>query len=104
MRFAVLATGVCAALACAAPAEGRGRRSGRPQGKELKVGDMAPDFELVLLPEDAPDGDSKKDAAAPRKKSGSAGARKDAPAKPEKVRLSSFRGKDPVVLILSSYT
>jgi hypothetical protein len=71
---------------------------------------MAPDFELVLLPEDAPDGDAKKDAdlrkdaAGPRTKPRTGGARKDAPAKPEKVRLSSFRGKAPVVLILSSYT
>ena len=107
MRPAVLAMGVCAALACMAPAEGAGRRPRRPTGKELKAGDMAPDFELVLLPDDEEGDAEKKDAAATKTKPGADDAREKAPerpAGPEKVRLSSFRGKSPVVLILSSYT
>ena len=70
---------------------------------------MAPDFELVLLPDDAPGGGAKEDAdskgaAATKTKAGAAGGRREAPAKPEKVRLSSFRGESPVVLMFSSYT
>ncbi len=101
MRFAYqLGVAGCAALMAAGLAEGADRRR-RPQGKELKPGDMAPDFELVLLPEDAKEADAK-DAAL--KKDAPAAKVRKAPAGPEKVKLSSFRGKSPIVLILSSYT
>jgi peroxiredoxin len=104
MRLAnVLVVTGCAAILCAAAAEGadRRRRSRHPQGKELKPGDMAPDFELVRLAEDS-EGTDAKDAAL--KKDAPAAKTRKAPAAPEKVKLASFRGKSPVVLILSSYT
>ena len=109
MRLATaLAATVCVTLAGIVSAEGADRRGRRPRGKELKVGDMAPDFELVLLPGDVKEGDAeKKDASAAKTKPGAADAREKTPEKPAgpaKVRLSSFRGESPVVLILSSYT
>lgn len=54
----------------------------RPQEGTLKVGDAAPDFELKRLPAE---GEKKADP-------------------PEQVKLSSFQGKRPVVLIFGSYT
>ena len=108
MRLAAaLAAGVCMTLAGGASAEGAERRRRTPPSKDLKVGEMAPDFELVLLPDDEEGDAEKKDAAATKTKPGADDAREKAPerpAGPEKVRLSSFRGKSPVVLVLSSYT
>ena len=64
------------------PSQAQGRRGGRGGGRgdtSPAIGDMAPDFELVTM------------------KSFIEG-------RPKKVRLSSFRGKDEVVLVLTSYT
>lgn len=68
--------GIAAALSLATPAFAqRGRmRRDRPREGKLKVGDPAPDFTLRRL------------------------KGKD------KVKLSSFKGKRPVVLIFGSYT
>ena len=109
MRLAAaLAAGVCMTLAGGASAEGAERRRRTPPSKDLKVGEMAPDFELVLLPGNSKEGDAEeKDAAATKTKPAADDAREKAPEKPsgpEKVRLSSFRGESPVVLVLSSYT
>jgi hypothetical protein len=107
MRFTILAVGVCAMLASLATAEGAGRRRRGPRGKEPKVGEMAPDFELILLADDAKKADAKKDTRAPESKEAQPSAKtkkSDTPAKPEKVKLSSFRTKRPVVLVFSSYT
>lgn len=71
---------------------GRGRRR-RPAPKEPKVGDAAPDFTLAKLDTT----DDAKSGSKPEPKTRG----KD---KKETVRLSSFKGKRPVVLVLSSYT
>ena len=62
----------------------RGRLSAvaRRKAENAKLGVMAPEFELPLLDENA----------------------EKAKGKHEKIRLSSFRGKKPVVLIFGSYT
>ena len=64
---------------------GDGREGRSPQGNDLAVGEMAPDFELPLL------------SSITNKASAKDGG-------PQAVKLSSHRGKQPVVLILSSYT
>lgn len=112
MRFTILAVGVCAMLAGIATAEGANRRRRGSRGKEPKVGEMAPDFELVLLPDnakkaDAKKTDAKKDAPAPESKKAKPPAKEEknkTPAKRETIKLSSFRGESPVVLVFSSYT
>jgi hypothetical protein len=109
MRLAtVLVAAGLAALACLAGAEGADRRARRPMGKEIKPGDMAPDFELVLLADDVETAEAAKDGpAAPKAESahdGAARRRGEEARGPERVRLSSFRGKSPVLLMFSSYT
>jgi hypothetical protein len=81
-----------------------GRR--RPvRGKEPEVGDKAPDFDLVLL-----EGEREKEEAGKvgAKAGGSSskdtGEGKQKVEEPKKVRLSSFKGRKPVVLLFSSYT
>ncbi len=73
-----------AAFAFAAPALARGGRGRRPKRKEPKVGQAAPDFELVKLGEDGKKGEK---------------AEKDS-----KVKLSEQWAKKPLVLVFSSYT
>lgn len=73
----------------------RRRRRPRRVDNSPKVGALAPDFELDRL-EDVLD--KKKDKKDAEKTAGKA------PPKPQKVKLSSFRGKQPVVLIFGSYT
>ena len=85
------------------PAKGRpaAARQKRPKRVEvaLKIGQMAPDFELYTL------GNAitmlRKATAKPSAKATSQPAAKPAEGK---VRLSSFRGKRPVYLIFASYT
>ena len=76
-----LAMMVLLAVVLTAPSFGRGTRGGRgplDRSREgaLKVGDVAPDFELQRL-----------------------GGKDEA-----RVKLSSFQGKRPVALIFGSYT
>lgn len=90
MRVLSLCLTLClGALLVAGTAHARGSRWA---DTSPKVGAAAPDFELSrlkdLLAEKTP---AAKTAAAKGKK-------------PEKVKLSSFRGKKPVVLIFGSYT
>jgi hypothetical protein len=96
-----------------AEAQARQKRNKRDmKDKSPKIGDMAPDFELHLMkfPDEK---DEKKDTADPKaeKPAPKAVEKKDTPDKkdekkkePEKVKLSSFRGKKPVVLLFGSYT
>jgi hypothetical protein len=76
-----------ATYAVAARAQGPGRVSADPRIAQgaLAVGEAAPDFELARLPADG-------------------AARGITVASADRVRLSSFRAKRPVVLIFSSYT
>jgi len=84
------------------PAKGRpaAARQKRPKRVEvaLKIGQMAPDFELYTL------GNAitmlRRTAAKPSAKATSQPAAQPAEGK---VRLSSFRGKRPVYLIFASY-
>ena len=67
---------------------------GRPKRPDPpKVGTVAPDFKLDLLPPPPKPGAKPKAPQAGDKK-----------AKPKQVRLSSFKGKRPVALIFGSYT
>jgi hypothetical protein len=76
----------CWGAACA----GEGGGGKMPPDQSPEIGALAPDFELVRL-------DSFLKVTAEAKPGEKA---RD----PEKVKLSSFRGKRPVVLVLSSYT
>ena len=67
------------------------QRPGSRRGTPLRVGQVAPDFELELLADSKP---ATAKAAAKRKPAAENG----------KVRLSSFRDKKPVVLFFGSYT
>jgi hypothetical protein len=89
MRWLSLAglVGVLAGAALAADGPASREPRNRPARVELPVGTMAPDFELSRLTIEMDD-DGKP-----------VGKVSD-----EKVMLSSFRGKRPVVLIFSSYT
>ena len=104
MRLTILAAGVCAMLLGISTAEGADRRRRRSRGKEPKVGEMAPDFELTLLPGDAKSADAKKAGSASKATPPASKEKSKTPAKLEKVKLSSFRGKSSVVLVFSSYT
>ena len=77
----------------------------RPQRRDvaLKIGQMAPDFELYTLEHAL--AMQKKTVAKPSAKAKSPATSQPAtqPAR-GKVRLSSFRGKRPVYLIFASYT
>ncbi len=53
---------------------------------DLEVGQPAPDFELEFRESPEPNGDPEQDSET------------------ERVRLSSFQGKKPVVLVFGSYT
>ena len=72
----------------------RKKRSRRPD-VSLKIGQMAPDFELYMLEQAL----AMKDKSAPKPTSRPTTQPADG-----KVRLSSFRGKRPVYLIFASYT
>ena len=80
------------------PAKARRKRPPR-KDVALKIGQMAPDFELYTL-----------EHALTMQKKTAAGAKPSATSQPAtqpaegKVRLSSFRGKRPVYLIFASYT
>jgi hypothetical protein len=63
----------------------------QPSPNTVRVGQPAPDFDLVRLDSVKTEGD-KNTGLASRKNGG------------DRVKLSSFRGKKPVVLIFSSYT
>ena len=77
---------------------GRSGDDRRTEGT-LKVGDKAPDFELVQLDR------SGKKKGVKSKKDGDSGSKSKGDSKKEKkVKLSSFRGKKPVVLFFGSYT
>ena len=77
----LLALGVLVFLALAGDDAGARRRGQRRQDNSPKIGDKAPDFDLLTL-----------ESLLGKSKA------------PKKVRLSSFRGKKPVVFVLSSYT
>jgi hypothetical protein len=62
----------------------------QPSPNTVRVGQPAPDFDLVRLDSVKTEGDNNT-RPAPRKNG-------------DRVKLSSFRGKKPVVLIFSSYT
>ena len=93
--------------------EFEGRKWNRGDAKRPeppKVGQLAPDFELELLPEpqkllpgEPASSAGRATPAGPISKGGK--AEPDAkPKEPVRVRLSSFRGKRPVALIFGSYT
>lgn len=69
--------------------QGRERRSRRPSGPVLKVGDEAPDFDLPILTE----------LLAAQK-----GGKDVSEVKVKTVKLSALRGGKPVLLLFSSYT
>lgn len=86
MRAVFHVAALAAALVLTASAEPPGPRAGSgrvAQAGGPAVGDLAPDFDLPRL--------------VPATNGAPAGAG-------EKIRLSSFRAKRPVILILSSYT
>jgi hypothetical protein len=68
----------------------RGADQRRPSQNTLTVGQMAPDFDLPKLESVAPNSER---GNAKRSEKGA-----------DRIKLSSFRGKKPVVLIFSSYT
>jgi hypothetical protein len=70
-----------------------------------KKGAAAPDFELEALPPRAKPAGEEAGEKPPKKPKG--GDAEDEPAKkakPERVKLSAFRGARPVALIFGSYT
>lgn len=75
-----------------------GRRGFESLRTPLRVGQAAPDFELERLLDSKP----KTAKSAARRAQPLPGA--ETPKGPAKVRLSSFRGKRPVVLFFGSYT
>ena len=80
----VCVLGLSIALFCVGDVFAQGRRGG---SGSIKVGELAPDFELpkLIITRDA--------AGKPIGKISE-----------EKIKLSSFRGKKPVCMIMSSYT
>jgi len=72
---------------------GPGGEGGAPRPEAPKVGEVAPDFELVVLPPKKKDEVKKDDKA-----------KTEATPKVELVKLSSFKNKKPVALIFGSYT
>ena len=74
------------------PAPGRDLALDQSVPGELREGEIAPDFELVPLEP----GPAEDEAASKPRTPGPPG--------PGTVRLSSFRGERPVVLIFTSYT
>ena len=66
-------------------AQGGGGGPKRTQAPKLKVGEIAPDFDLIRFECVKPEGNE------------NAGAK-------EKIKLSSYRQKQPVFVIFSSYT
>lgn len=98
-RLSMLAAFFIASIALAAPSDPpRKNDRSRPADGALKVGQEAPDFDLVLLKDDDPKETKKKtsDASAKEKQK-----QDDAPAR---VKLSALRGSKPVLLIFGSYT
>ncbi len=99
-----LALGLIVGTAVHAAAGPRGRRSGRPKRADPspQVGAMAPDFELILLSAF----ETRSDASDAKKEEKRADdtATAEQTGKPRTVRLSSFRGNRPVVLVFTSYT
>jgi len=117
MRRGPHAAGLALAIALlgtASPAEARDRGRGRRRADNSpQLGSVAPDFELVtvkwLMMSDREKAKAKAEIEARRQKAGSragkaAGGADAADAKPGHVKLSSFRGKRPVVFVLTSYT
>ena len=110
-RILVAGTGCILAVASlclvaigAAQRRTRDRRK-RPQRRDvpLKIGQMAPDFELYTLEHAL--AMQKKTVAKPSAKAKARATSQPATQPAEgKVRLSSFRGKKPVYLIFASYT
>jgi hypothetical protein len=91
-----LAAVVCFALVSFAAEQQRSRRMpGRRGGADpIMVGSTAPDFTLLRL-----------ESYAVQEVKGTGAAKKTARlAGPDTVTLSSFKGKQPVVLFFSSYT
>ena len=87
----------------------RGERGGRGRSRSVapKVGDVAPDFELLVLPSEAPAEGKEKPLGKDAKKKPAKGAKSKsdkAADEPEFVKLSSFKDKRPVALIFGSYT
>jgi hypothetical protein len=89
-------------------ADGASKRSTNSRQKRprrvdtmLKIGQMAPDFELYTLPGAITM--LRKANAKPTAKAKTTGKPTTQPAE-AKVKLSSFRGKRPVYLIFASYT
>lgn len=80
-------------------------RRKQPQRRDvaLRIGQMAPDFELYTL-EHALAMQSKPAGKPPAKAKGRATSQPTTQPAEGKVRLSSFRGKRPVYLIFASYT
>ena len=78
---------------------GRGSNDSSRSG-ELKAGQMAPDFTLKYLKTDK----KKKVAESTGTKAGSKADKSKTKKKDDRVKLSSFRGKKPVVLLFGSYT
>ena len=103
-----------AVFGTASPAVARERGRGRRRADNSpRVGSVAPDFELVtvkwLMMSDREKTKAKAEVEARRQKAGrragrAAGDAAGADAKPGHVKLSSFRGKRPVVFVLTSYT
>ena len=101
-----------ALLGTASPAAARERGQRRRRADNSpRVGSVAPDFELVtlkwLVMSDREK--AKAEAEARKQKAGrragkAAGDADGAGTKPGHVKLSSFRGKRPVVFVLTSYT
>lgn len=75
----------------------RGERGGAGRGVAPKLGQVAPDFDLEILPPP-----TKKAPLPSGKKKSKVGKTKAA--KPKTVKLSSFKNKRPVALIFGSYT
>ena len=104
MRFGLVVVALLLLIGTwALPAAAQGGRRRPVRGKEPKVGDRAPDFALVLLEDDKEEA-GKADASADASSSKDTSEGKQKVEGPKKVRLSSFKGRKPVVLLFSSYT
>ena len=87
-----------------------GRRDGRGglgRGTPPKVGKVAPDFDLEILPPPTPkshgNGKAREPEAKPKEPKEGKKTKAKA-AKPKTIKLSSFKNKRPVALIFGSYT
>ena len=111
-KLALVTLGVVALLCCGAGAAyaRAGKKPERRRDNSPDVGEMAPDFELIRLEVYLKRAAQKGGAAEQRKKAAAKTAKKEAAGAGKEgedsgtVRLSSFRGKRPVVFVLTSYT